>query len=43
MLFLNLRFRYRIGIFFGIANFQLFLGMSDTSDSSIMPSNANIL
>ena len=32
-LFLNLRFRYRIGIFFWVANFQLFWGMSDTSDT----------
>ena len=32
-LFLNLRFRYRIDIFFGVANFQLFWGMSDISDT----------
>ena len=32
-LFLNLRFRYRIGIFWGVANFKLFWGMSDTSDT----------
>ena len=32
-LYLNLRFRYRIGIFLGVANSQLFWGMSDTSDT----------
>ena len=39
-LFLNLRFRYRIGIFLGVANFQLFWGMSDTSDPFLEWGNA---
>ena len=39
-LFLNLRFRYRIGIFLGVANFQLFWGMSDTSDTFLEWRNA---
>ena len=34
------KFRYRIGIFLGVANFQLFWGMSDTSDTFLEWGNA---
>ena len=34
------KFRYKIGIFLGVANFQLFWGMSDTSDTFLEWGNA---